>query len=751
MGFNDNVSQGWDTFYKKRTEDTWHRMEGMFRAVVVETNDPLNMYRVRFKCPELHNFDLKPKECPWAACAHLIGGRRTGEWTHPCIDDWVWIQFEKGHLYGPVWTGFCTPTRRKMYTYPQIHQKTPLSVNEKEETADTPDDYDEDYLPKDGRPMSYGRSDRYGNMDIVRSIGFFPEEHKEPPPDPDTDAVSKSDFQQRKEPPVENDPDAKYMARITKYGHILLQGDQGYKWKAEFDGSFVDDEQFEIDRWKYLQKLLNEDEPKETDQRRIQSWTRYGHLRESRDVGWNKTRDGEYGDPVTISDIEDRDYRWIKDRTGGGMIFQMSDKGSDPEEDEAIKRLLLDRVSVRSEKENQWWADVDGRWIRLLTRHGYKFVMDDRGSDPKNANLYSRPTGNGILLKGRRVGSSQGIPIVSASPAVEGTQVGGDVTEPGDLDAEFGKADDAPGEGNQTGFYWEINENDDANWTSIGSPLGQTMMISDKLQYMMMATRLKDYARPFMGLEENEFQRNSLTNKGAEEKAYHLKIDLQNEYLRLKTRGGNGEKAFVPPGGTEIVKTDLDEGDLNQGFEARDGEKGDGAWVELVDAKHRGLWFSNKEKLVILRAQEDVDMSISMKDDKEGSRELLIRNDSGDKLQIRCRGDVEIKADGNLTFQAGQKISFKAGTTICGEASGTQMVLDGAGLGTNRDLFANTCRAIFPGVFPGGGAGAASPKHCSVESVTDLELKKIEPEDRGKRYNDGFDTELSGDVIKNPD
>jgi hypothetical protein len=744
-GFNDNTAQAWDSFYKRRTEDTWHRMEGMFRAVVVETNDPLNMYRIRFKVPELHNFDLKPEECPWASPAHAIGGRRAGEWTHPCIDDWVWIQFEKGHLYGPIWTGFCTPTRRKMYTYPQIHQTTPLSVNEEEETADTPDDYDEDYLPKDGRPMSFGRQDRYGNMDISRSIGFFPVEHETTPPDPDTDAVSKSNFEQKQSPPISNDPDVKYMARITKYGNVFLQGDQGYEWKEEFDGSFEDDEQFEIDRWKYLQKLLNEDEPNETDQRRMMMLTRYGHLFEMRDVGWDMSRPGEYGDPRNIgANPKGQDQRWCKFRSKDGHILQMLDMGSDPIEDNKIKRLLIDDSGVRSEKENEWWSSRDARQLRLLTRYGYKFVMDDRGSSATEADSKAIPTGNGILVKGRRAGSSQGVPI-------EGNQVGGDVSSPGDPDAGPSNKDDTPGEANQAGFYWEINENDDANWTTVGSPLGQAMMITDKLQHIMLATRIKDYARPFMGLEENEFQRNSLTSKGAEEKGYHLKLDLQNEYLRLKTRGGNGEKAFQPPGGTEVNKTDLKEGDLNQGLEARDGEKGDGAWVELVDAKHRGLWFSNKEKLVILRAQEDVDMSISMKDDKEDKKELLIRNDAGEKLQIRCMGDVEIKAEGNLLFQAEKKISFKAGTTICAEAGGTQFSIDGTGVGTNRDLFAQNCRAIVPGTFPGPGAGTASPKNCTVDSITKLELDKIEPEDRGKRYNDGFDTELSGDTIKNPD
>ncbi len=174
---------------------------------------------------------------------------------------------------------------------------------------------------------------------------------KNPPPPPDHDAIQASQFNQQQVPPEVNNPDRKYMARVTKYGHIFIMGDQGYHWQkgtststetvtatiqeldsqgspigtptdagtfqttvnselGEFTGDFQKDEEFETKRWKALQKLLNEGKPKaeDGDQRRIEARTRYGHKLEMRDVGWaqespkaSKTREGEFGPPATVS------------------------------------------------------------------------------------------------------------------------------------------------------------------------------------------------------------------------------------------------------------------------------------------------------------------------------------------------------------------------------------------------------------------------------------------------------------------
>lgn len=728
-GFNDNLSGIWNSFFAQRTRQLWDRFPGYHRAVVVETNDPLNMHRVRFKCPELHNWDLKPEECPWAVSAHDMGGRRAGRWSHPIIDDWIWVTFEKGHPYGPIWVGFCDPTRRKLYAYPSIFQRSPLAVNEEGDADEAPEDFDEDYLPKDGRPMSHGWQDRYGNLDIHRSVGFFPEEHEEAPPDADYDAISQSEFKQKKKAPEKNNPDAKYMARVTKYGHILLQGDQGYDWEAEFKGSFEDDEEWETKRWKYVQRLLNEDEPSETDQRRMMLLTRYGHLIEARDVGWNKTRIGEYDEQeqYTIGVKDDIDQRWIKIRTKGGMLFQSSDIGFDNEEDNRVKKLLIDEVGPKSEKEDEYWADKDARWIRIVGRHGYKIVIDERGTHTKESESKTLPHGNGILLKGRRAGSAQGQQL------------------------------DSDG----SGFWWEFNENDAANWSSWGSPLGQVAFINDKVQYMMMCTRLSNFGKSFKGLEENEFLLDSPTSKSAEDNTYHMKLDLDNEYLRLKTRANKGDGPMMPaadgchtPAPRPINPSGLDEQkDINQGLEAHDGDKGDGPWVELVDAKNRGLWFSYKMNLVILRAREDEDdpkmISLSFEDQKN---ETLLRNDEqGGKLQIRCKGDIDIvSTEGDINIQAANKINLKAGSDICMLGGGTSLVVNNQLVGTNRDIHAVNGRMFFPGVFPGPGTGGASPQTCTIDEIEEIQLDQTSPTDRAKHYNDDFDTSVDSNQIEHP-
>ena len=63
---SDNLNVVWSKFFSHRTRTLWERFPGHYRALVVETNDPLNMYRVRFKCPDLHDFDLPSEDCPWA-------------------------------------------------------------------------------------------------------------------------------------------------------------------------------------------------------------------------------------------------------------------------------------------------------------------------------------------------------------------------------------------------------------------------------------------------------------------------------------------------------------------------------------------------------------------------------------------------------------------------------------------------------------------------------------------------------------
>jgi hypothetical protein len=46
-----NMVRIWSTFFEQRTSSIKTGYPGLYRAIVVETNDPLQIYRIRFKCP----------------------------------------------------------------------------------------------------------------------------------------------------------------------------------------------------------------------------------------------------------------------------------------------------------------------------------------------------------------------------------------------------------------------------------------------------------------------------------------------------------------------------------------------------------------------------------------------------------------------------------------------------------------------------------------------------------------------------
>jgi hypothetical protein len=517
---------------------------------------------------------------------------------------------------------------RQYYTLPQIASITPTSIDNAS-TQSKVKDYDEAYLPQDGRPMVYGYSDRYGNMDYSSSVGYFPKEHEIAPPSPELDPISKKILMAANVAPIVNKPDKKFMVRATRYGHMLMMGDQGYSWKK--DGQYGDISNIEQDdiklnanRFLYLQKLFNENQPDTTingaDQRRIEYRTRYGHKIEMRDVGWaqpgpkpSKSRQDEYSDPVYLSRETENDERWIKIRTKGGMLFQAYDKGFDPDKDNYVSRKLLDETSTDTEQENIHWKNKDARFMRLVTRHGYKIVLDDRGSDDKAAEKLPNPTGNGILIKGRRLmGCARG-----------------------DGDKEVG-------------YYWEFNENISTNHSSWGSPLGQQIEINDRYQYMMIASRMgDDWSMAHQGIKENEFLGKPMMNIDPEKKSHHMKIDLDNEYIRFKTRANNGAPPFK-----QVVVSGVAAGEEHQGLEARDGMNGDGPWVEVVDCQNRGFWFSKKYALGVWRSANNTKMHQIIDDT---NKKIVIQNneDTG-VIEIYCASNINIISDQDISIQAGR-------------------------------------------------------------------------------------------------
>ena len=685
---------------------------------MVETNDPLNIFRVRFKCPDLHDYSISDADCPWAVPAFDLGGKRAGRFSHPVIGDWIWITFERNHPYGPIWTGFANPTRRKFYSYPQIFTPTPLSVNEDGKPTDQPKDFDEDYLPKDGRPMAHGWVDRYGNLDIHSSVGYFPREHEDMPPPPDHDAVQGSAFKQKSSPPEVNNPDKKYMCRVTKYGNIFLQGDQGYHWKkeysaselGEFRGDSKEDEQFETKRWLFLQKLLNDGVPKASqkdgDQRKQILLTRYGNRIEMRDTGWgqegpirSKSREGEFGPSRVLSKESTNDYRWIKIRTKGGMLFQAYDKGFHPQEDTFVKRHLLEESGSKSEKEDKYWGDRDARWIRMITRYGIKSAWDDRGSHDKQARKLEVPRGVGYMVKGRR------------SPAAKKREA----------------------RGNSRGFQWEFNERDDANHSTWCSPLGQAIELNDRYQYMMLTAALgKNWVPKWQHIKENEFIAKPTMIKDPEKKTHHLKLDHDNEYIRLKTRANKGVKPEKPTNPSGVGG-----GEIHQGFEAHDGRKGDGPWAEVVDCQRRGMWFSKQNQLGIWRAKKGRQMYQWM-DDRQ-KKIVIFNNEEAGTIEIYANRQVNVITNGSMNLRADKHIFIKAGRSIRMQAGGTKFTLFGGNITTNGEYFGPKINAFVCGVFPGPGAGCRNSGGAHVERVPRPKPPTPrEPKDRAKTYNKPF-------------
>ena len=707
---SDGLDRVWEKFHKERVAPLVTRLPGMYRSLVVETNDPLQWYRVRFKCPELHDSNLKAEDCPWADKSPTLGGKNAGSWTHPCIGDIVWISFEKGHPYGPIWTGFATETRRKRYPLESVYTKSPLAVKEDETADETPQDYLKPYLPQDFRPMSHGWRDRYGSVEIDSSVGFNPIEHKQAPAAPGWDAVAMGSYDKGAKPVI-NEPDRKYCATITKYGMLKISSDVGYWWHKEDDtgeflGDFDKDRPWEIKRTFYYTKLLNENKPNsaDRDQRRIEYRTRAGHKFELRDVGWAQmaggmvvnddagqchSRQDEFDTPQTLSKWTESDERWIKIRTKGGHIIQAMDAGFHPEKDNFYKRLLMEEIGADIDDEKAAnWTKRDARQIRIVTRWGVKFVLDDRGSDGKEAETKEKPRANGWLQKTRRSWT----------------------TEPS----------------TPRGFAFEANDKDELDTSRWYSPKSKIVELNDREDYAIMCTDMsKEISPEWQKLKENEFALDIAMSLDPEKDTYHLKLDKHNGYLRLKTAAGGDNGRRPEP----FDFPDADTG-LNQGLEARDGRIGtDGPWTEIVDIEHRGIWLSKKQKLGIWRAKEGSDQFILIHD---GNKSIVIRNAADGPVQIFCNQDVQIIANNNIALKANNNISLDAGKQILMKAGGAHASLQSGRWTMDVPDYAKSHMGLLPGAMPGPGAQQDAGGGCIVPQLTTITQSKIEPADRAK-------------------
>lgn len=473
-----------ERFFSQRQSGLWNKLRGLYRAEVVETNDPLILGRIRVRIPELHDRNLRPEECPWAVKPPGFGSPGAGTWGSFNIGDIVFIAFEKEHPYAPVCLGGAYSTRRESYPLRSVHGETPLSVKPDGKPDRKPDDYIKDYLPHDGRPMSLGFRDRYGTEFVSSSVGFFPIEHQAKAAPTGTDGISNKDFELSQLKPEVNDPDMKFVALTTKYGNSITLVDIGYKWENEFTGDYYKDKDFEVKRNNYYTRLYSEDEYKDKDQRRIEIKDRYGNKIEMRSVGWYKSRKGEFSDDeVVIGDVNANDQRWIKIKSKAGNLFQLIDKGSDPNNNVNVKRLLSEETG-ESDGESEW---DDARQIRLLTAYGIKMVLDDRGSD--KVDPLANPTpGNGMLLRGRKP------------------------------------------------FAMEFNEKDLSNRMLMYTPKSKGLEFNDRFDYVMLCSNMSGSPSvEWAGTADNEFSKSTFRRFTPEDNTYHILMDNANKYSRYMT------------------------------------------------------------------------------------------------------------------------------------------------------------------------------------------------------------------------
>jgi hypothetical protein len=93
-------------------------LPGVYKGVVEDVRDPFGLGRVRVRCYALHgDYKNTPVEhLPW--CEPAWGTK--GAFAPPELFDRVWIMFEAGNKYNPVWIGY-------WYSIPAGRGKLPYS------------------------------------------------------------------------------------------------------------------------------------------------------------------------------------------------------------------------------------------------------------------------------------------------------------------------------------------------------------------------------------------------------------------------------------------------------------------------------------------------------------------------------------------------------------------------------------------------------------------------------------------------
>jgi uncharacterized protein involved in type VI secretion and phage assembly len=77
------------------------RHYGKYRGLVTDNQDPKNLGRIKAKVPEV----LVDVETGWALPCLPYAGNGSGQYTVPAPGAGVWIEFEAGVIWRPLWSG----------------------------------------------------------------------------------------------------------------------------------------------------------------------------------------------------------------------------------------------------------------------------------------------------------------------------------------------------------------------------------------------------------------------------------------------------------------------------------------------------------------------------------------------------------------------------------------------------------------------------------------------------------------------